>query len=257
MNLNFYLCTIKNRGMFRHQGDSRTFAHNVRLATMLSFVSGIVNVSGLFAFGVLTTNVTGHFAFFSEELIRFDYKKAFVFLLFTLCFLAGAFISNFMSTLAYKYHRKNPHFYPILLEIFLLMLVGFSTFKEKSSIISTQLFTFSLLIAMGVQNALVTHLSKSVVRTTHLTGLFTDLGIDFSQLFFYKTSERRIVLLKNILLKFSIILFFSLGCIIGGYLFSFLNLKTLLVASLVLIMALFFDFFRYRYFILKRKIKKI
>ena len=39
---------------------------------------------------------------------------------------------------------------------------------------------------MGLQNALVTKVSQSVVRTTHLTGLFTDLGIELSQLFFYR-----------------------------------------------------------------------
>jgi uncharacterized membrane protein YoaK (UPF0700 family) len=72
--------------MFKHHGASRTFYHNFKLAILLSFVSGIVNVSGLFAFGVLTTNVTGHFAFFSEKLIFIDYKKASIFLMFTLFF---------------------------------------------------------------------------------------------------------------------------------------------------------------------------
>lgn len=241
--------------MFRHQGNSRTFKHDIRLATLLSFVSGIVNVCGLFAFGVLTTNVTGHFAFFSEELVRFEYKTALIFLLFTLCFLLGAFLSNFLTTLASKNKSKNPHFYPIVLEIILILFVGFSVYENSNSVINTQLYTFSLLIAMGIQNALVTYVSKSVVRTTHLTGLFTDLGIDLSQLIFNKTVEIRLVLLKNIVLKFSIILFFSFGCILGGYLFQYLNLKTLLVASLFLVIALYFDFLRYRYFLLKRKMK--
>jgi uncharacterized membrane protein YoaK (UPF0700 family) len=43
-----------------------------------------------------------------------------------------------------------------------------------------------MLFAMGMQNAMVTKISQSIVRTTHLTGLFTDLGIELSQLFFYK-----------------------------------------------------------------------
>ena len=241
--------------MFRHQGNSRTFKHNIRLATLLSFVSGIVNVCGLFAFGVLTTNVTGHFPFFSEELVRFEYKTALIFLLFTLCFLLGAFLSNFLTTLASKNKSKNPHFYPIVLEIILILFVGFSIYENNNSVINTQLYTFSLLVAIGIQNALVTYVSKSVVRTTHLTGFFTDLGIDLSQLIFNKTVEIRLVLLKNIILKFSIILFFSFGCILGGYLFQYLNLKTLLVASLFLVIALYFDFLRYRYFLLKRKMK--
>ena len=46
--------------MFRHQGKSRTLKHNLRIATVLSFVAGIVNVTGFLAFKQLTTNVTGH-----------------------------------------------------------------------------------------------------------------------------------------------------------------------------------------------------
>ncbi|WP_409222026.1 DUF1275 family protein [Cellulophaga lytica] len=40
---------------------------------------------------------------------------------------------------------------------------------------------------MGLQNSFVTKISNAVVRTTHLTGLFTDLGIELSQLFFSKS----------------------------------------------------------------------
>ncbi len=50
--------------MFRHKGKNRTFAHNLRLATLLSFVAGLVNITGVLAVKTLTTNVTGHFAFF-------------------------------------------------------------------------------------------------------------------------------------------------------------------------------------------------
>ena len=50
--------------MFRHQGKSRTLKHNLRIATVLSFVAGTVNVTGFLAFKQLTTNVTGHFALF-------------------------------------------------------------------------------------------------------------------------------------------------------------------------------------------------
>ena len=43
--------------MFRHQGKSRTLKHNLRIATILSFVAGIVNVSGFLSFKQLTKNV--------------------------------------------------------------------------------------------------------------------------------------------------------------------------------------------------------
>jgi len=53
--------------MLKHQGKRRTFAHNLRLASLLSAVAGIVNSTGLLALGTLVTNVTGHFAFFGKD----------------------------------------------------------------------------------------------------------------------------------------------------------------------------------------------
>jgi len=55
--------------MLRHKGKPRTFKHNLRLAALLSFIAGLVNITGVLELKVLTTNVTGHFAFFAEELI--------------------------------------------------------------------------------------------------------------------------------------------------------------------------------------------
>lgn len=57
-------------------------------------------------------------------------------------------------------------------------IFGSNLMLENSNIIA-----FYLLFAMGLQNALVTKISNATVRTTHLTGLFTDLGIELSQLF--------------------------------------------------------------------------
>jgi uncharacterized membrane protein YoaK (UPF0700 family) len=68
--------------MFRHKGKRRTYSHNLRLASMLSFIAGMVNISGVLSVKILTTNVTGHFAYFSEELTKKHYFPAFEYLLF-------------------------------------------------------------------------------------------------------------------------------------------------------------------------------
>ena len=49
--------------MFRHQGKARTLKHNLGIASLLSFIAGIVNVAGFLAVQRLTTTVTEHFAF--------------------------------------------------------------------------------------------------------------------------------------------------------------------------------------------------
>ena len=242
--------------MFRHQGKRRTFIHNLRLASNLSFVAGIVNVVGVLSLATLTTNVTGHFAFFAEEILVKNYSKAISFLLFIFFFLIGAFVSNFLVEISLRKNIKMAHTIPMFLEIAILCFVVIS--QDWFLIIENQRYgAYILLFAMGLQNALVTQISQSTVRTTHLTGLFTDLGIELSQLFFYQKTPLYKKLKRNISLRLSIILFFFLGCTIGGFLYTILKVNTLLIAALALIIALFYDNIRFYYYHSKRKITRV
>ena len=240
--------------MFRHKGKNRTFIHNLRLATLLSFVAGIVNITGVLAVKTLTTNVTGHFAYFAEELMHQDYSAAITFFVFTLFFLLGAFTSNLISEFIAQRHPNTSHIIPIILEITLLAAVAF--FGTSSSNLAScegKSMAFAMLFAMGIQNSLVTKISQSTVRTTHLTGLFTDLGIELSQLFFYKKPEETKRLKTSIYLRLSIISFFFVGCFSGGFLYSFIKMKTLLVSVFFLLIALMYDYMRLKFHIIKRK----
>ena len=75
--------------MFRHQGKSRTLKHNLRIATILSFVAGIVNVTGFLEFKQLTTNVTGHFALFINDVAEFEVWKGTIYFLYIFSFHTG------------------------------------------------------------------------------------------------------------------------------------------------------------------------
>lgn len=92
--------------MFRHQGKTRTFKHNMRIASLLSFVAGIVNVTGFLSVQRLTTNVTGHFAFFVDEVFKMDIWMGFIFFLYIFSFFFGSFISGFLVEWV---SRKNDH----------------------------------------------------------------------------------------------------------------------------------------------------
>jgi uncharacterized membrane protein YoaK (UPF0700 family) len=235
--------------MFRHKGNRRTFSHNLRLACFLSFIAGIVNITGVLAVATLTTNVTGHFAFFAEEIALKNYSKAFTIVSYIAFFLFGAFVSNLMVEIALLKKPRMAHAFPMLLEILLLVFVGLSYRLHPNYI------AYFLLFAMGLQNALVTKISQSTIRTTHLTGLFTDLGIELSQLFFYKKPDELKRLTRNILLRLSIIFFFFLGGVLGGLFYEIYELKILLFAAFVLAMALAFDNAVLYFQLTKRKIK--
>jgi uncharacterized membrane protein YoaK (UPF0700 family) len=239
--------------MFRHQGKNRTFIHNLRLATLLSFVAGIVNVTGVLSVQTLTTNVTGHFAYFAEEIMKRDYAAAITFFVFTIFFLLGAFTSNFLAELISKKHPNLSHVIPISLEMIVLISVGIFGAQSALSSFEGKWIAFSMLFAMGMQNSLVTKISQSTVRTTHLTGLFTDLGIELSQLFFYKKPEEKKKLKTSIYLRLSIIIFFFIGCISGGFLYNQLEMKTLFIAATFLLLALLYDYIRLQFHVIKRK----
>ncbi|MDQ0594952.1 uncharacterized membrane protein YoaK (UPF0700 family) [Chryseobacterium ginsenosidimutans] len=241
--------------MFRHKGKGRTYSHNLKLASILSCVAGLVNITGVLSVSTLTTNVTGHFAYFSEELFVKNYKMAFFYLLYILFFLLGAFVSGVITEWATKYKSHTSYIIPLSIEMVIMLIIAFSPdILPKNS--SVQLIISSaLLFSMGLQNALVTRVSQSVVRTTHLTGLFTDLGIELSQLFFHQQKGKKIQLKKSIFLKLMIISCFFLGGIIGGFTYQQIQLKTLLLPATLLLFALWYDRLLFRYYHLKRKLR--
>ncbi len=239
--------------MFRHHGKNRTFLHNLRLATLLSLVAGMVNIIGVLALKTLTTNVTGHFAYFADEFLIKNYATAFTFLAFIFFFFMGSFISNLLAELVAIRNPHLMHVIPISLEMLVLISVGFWGSQTEVTEVSGKFMAFAMLFAMGLQNSLVTKVSNSTVRTTHLTGLFTDLGIELSQLFFYKKAEEKARLKSNIYLRLSIIAFFFIGCFLGDLLYMIIALDTLYVAALLLLVALLYDYLRLQVYALKRK----
>ncbi|TPE43558.1 YoaK family protein [Pontibacter mangrovi] len=237
--------------MFRHRGKHRTLKHNLKLASLLSAVAGIVNVAGVFALHQLTTNVTGHFSFFADEIARRNFESAWGYLLFILAFLFGAVVSGALLEAMLRRDKRLVYLPPVGLEV--LLLVGVALLSQEVIRANPVAVACSLLFAMGLQNALVTGISNAVVRTTHLTGLFTDLGIEIAQLLFYHKPEQQQNLKNSIRLRLTIISFFFLGIIAGGFLYAIYAMKTLLLAAAILIAGLVYDTVKYKVVRLKRK----
>lgn len=229
--------------MLRHYGKKRAYKHNIYLASTLSFVAGIVNITGWLSLGLLTTNVTGHFSALSKELFHQNYHLALKFLLLILSFLVGAFISSiFMEQSRHSKQKEMVNYVlPISLEIVVLLFVVLSDSLFTSFEYLTLLSLSLMLFSMGLQNALVTQVSKSVVRTTHLTGLITDLGIELSQLLFYRQKEAQKTLKRSVFIKLMIIIGFVFGGILGGFLFNYYQINTLYLVIIILILILGYD----------------
>ena len=178
-------------------------------------------------------------------------SHAIVYLLFIASFLLGAFCSNLLIEVVSKVNERFINSIPVAIEILIFIFIAFlqpATISAKADLIACL-----LLFAMGLQNALVTSLSNAIVRTTHLTGLFTDLGIELSQLIFYKTEEEQKKLPSSIKLRTTIIFFFFFGGVVGGYGYLVTGIKILLLAAVILISALIYDSLKLKIVTIKRK----
>ena len=97
--------------MFRHKGKGRTYTHNLKLASILSGVAGVVNITGVLELHTLTTNVTGHFAFFSEELVLRNYRMAFAYLFLHFVFSVWSVCFKSYYGVGFKIQTTNTLYY--------------------------------------------------------------------------------------------------------------------------------------------------
>src|SRR5690606_11939960 len=117
----------------------------------------------------------------------------------------------------------------------------------------TEILVGALLFAMGLQNGLTASISNSVVKTTNLTGLTTDLAILISM--FTKESNRSN---KDLVNKFHLLLTIVSAYVVGGLLsgisFNYLSYKTFYVVCFVLLIIGLYD--HYKLYLLKKQFVK-
>lgn len=172
---------------------ARTFTHKARLAVTLSWIAGFVNVTIVAVCGTTVSHVTGNVTTFglhlAENLSGREMLGPVLFLMHLPAgFLLGAMLSQTLLRFGQTLHGVRPAALPMTAEVVLLALLAVALGEFRSSGHATfWLWAVTSLgvVAMGLQNATVTRISGSVVRTTHLTGVTTDFGIELVDLFIW------------------------------------------------------------------------
>ena len=159
-------------------GEKRSLREYAILSFSMSLVAGAVNSSGLLAAGAMTSHMTGNITRLGEGLALGTVSWRVPAELF-LSFLFGAFAAAAVMRLSRPW---IPEPVPALLaiEALLLSAIALGSYELPSAAPITGLLCF----CMGWQNALITTISGAVVRTTHVTGATTDLGIELATLLF-------------------------------------------------------------------------
>lgn len=140
-------------------------------AFILAFVAGLINAVGLLGFKHQSiSHLSGIATSLGTSLIEAPFLDSFNLAMILLSFLLGAAISG--SFLRSGSVRLGSNYSALLvIEASLLMLSVLFLTND----LTTGHYLASA--ACGLQNALVTRFSGAVVRTTHVTGIFTDLGL--------------------------------------------------------------------------------
>jgi uncharacterized membrane protein YoaK (UPF0700 family) len=177
--------------VFKHEGPARSPRKNAVLAGYLALVAGFVNSSGFVLIGSFSSHVTGNVGRFSIDLAKGHLGAALSAAGLVGMFFAGAFVASLVVETNLFESTARAYGFALLIEALLLIgfifLVGFSVTHPDALDGQAGI----LCIAMGMQNSLVTRLSGAVVRTTHLTGVVTDLGIELARWYRWHRAKLR------------------------------------------------------------------
>jgi uncharacterized membrane protein YoaK (UPF0700 family) len=99
-----------------------------------------------------------------------------------------------------------------------------------------------LCFTMGLQNAMITKLSNAVIRTTHMTGIVTDIGIALGRIIFARSSGSDEEIGPDIIalrLLASLIALFFAGGVVGAVGFKHVGFMfTLPLSGVLLLLAM-------------------
>jgi uncharacterized membrane protein YoaK (UPF0700 family) len=169
----------------------RTPQTNLKLGTVLAFVAGAANAGGLLAVGQYTSHMTGIVSSVADHLVLGNMALALASLGALLSFVLGAMTTAWLVNWGMRQQLRSAYGLPLLLEALALLLFGlFGAAMDHYTAVFIPLTVVLLCFIMGLQNAVITKISHAVIRTTHVTGLLTDLGIELGKLLYINRHHR-------------------------------------------------------------------
>jgi uncharacterized membrane protein YoaK (UPF0700 family) len=175
--------------------QAHSFTHQARLATTLAWVAGYTNIITLITCGTVTSHVTGTASGLGHHLIEGSWPLAAFAAFLLLSFVTGAMVSGLCTEGGKRAGWSSIYVLPIAVEAALLAVfaVGLELHGRAATPHGAALYWLTGIpsMAMGLQNATITRISAGVVRTTHVTGVLTDLGLETVQLILWARDRDR------------------------------------------------------------------
>jgi uncharacterized membrane protein YoaK (UPF0700 family) len=166
--------------MLIRQGDARDSRLDRRLAFALAAVAGGLNAAAFHEVGFFSANMTGNVSALSSLLAMGHWAHGLGYLAIVVAFIVGAVVSTLVISAGLRRGVVTIYARVILVEGALLGALGASRMALDRAA-GVPLLIVGLAFLMGLQNAIVTHISNARVRTTHVSGMATDIGIGIAR----------------------------------------------------------------------------
>lgn len=164
----------------------RTARTNLHLGVALAFVAGATNAGAFLAVQQYTSHMTGVVSAVADSLVLGQFTLALAGLGALLCFVLGAATSAVMINFARRRRMHSEFALPLLLQAVLMLGFGLmGAWLAALPGLFVPATVMLLCLMMGLQNAVITKLSSAEIRTTHVTGMVTDIGIELGKLLYW------------------------------------------------------------------------
>lgn len=215
--------------MLISEGDARTRQIDERLAWTFAANAGALNAAGFYAFGFYSSNMTGNVSALADHIGIGELRVALQALALVATFVLGAMVATLLISAGRERKLNGIYAYSVLAEaVSLAALGGIAPWLPADS--RSVMLSLGLSFLLGLQNATVTQITNARVRTTHVTGMVTDIGIGLANVL-----ERHPALDRaKLRLHLVTVVAFLAGGILGALLYRWLGAALLFVAACLL-----------------------
>lgn len=224
----------------RLTGRQRAAQANRHLGVALAFVAGAANAGGFLAVKQYTSHMTGILSSAADSLALGAVEAAVDCAGALLAFLAGAASCAVMVNFARRRQLHSEFALPLLVEAVLLLAFGvMGTRLQAIDVIVLPATVMLLCFMMGLQNAVITKLSNAEIRTTHMTGIVTDLGIEAGKALYWNRDGQAVPRVaadwKRVRILASLVTSFFAGALAGAFGFKAVGFGAVLPLACVLL----------------------
>jgi uncharacterized membrane protein YoaK (UPF0700 family) len=222
-------------------GSQRSQRANRQLAHFLAFIAGAANAGGYVAVKQYTSHMSGIVSGMADATAVQDMGWLAAGSSALLAFLAGAGCTAILVNWGRRRDLHSEYALPMMVEAGLLICFGVMGGRlERHEWFVVPATVALLCFTMGLQNAIITKISQAEIRTTHVTGMVTDIGIELGKALYWNRSDDADTAVradrKKLRLLVSLVGLFFVGGVAGAIGFRYAGFAATLPLAMVLMM---------------------